>query len=115
LQAQFKLLLTSCSPKNSRNCLTRLPESAYLADMTNLTTHAHNPFEEVNEKVKKAGEFLKLKPGLVEVLTSCEREVVISIPLRRQNDVEVLTGYRVQHSSARGPRVAVDEYPHSTH
>jgi glutamate dehydrogenase (NAD(P)+) len=30
--------------------------------------------------------------------------VVISIPLRTDDDVEVLQGYRVQHSSARGPR-----------
>jgi glutamate dehydrogenase (NAD(P)+) len=65
---------------------------------------SHNPFDEVNEKVSLAGEFLKLKPGIIEVLKSCEREVVISIPLRREDDVEVLTGYRVQHSSARGPR-----------
>ncbi|NBR93917.1 MAG: glutamate dehydrogenase, partial [Actinobacteria bacterium] len=41
---------------------------------------------------------------MVQTLQSCEREVVISIPLRRKNDVEVLQGYRVQHSSARGPR-----------
>jgi glutamate dehydrogenase (NAD(P)+) len=40
----------------------------------------------------------------VKALSSCEREVVISIPLRRGDDVDVLTGYRVQHSSARGPR-----------
>jgi glutamate dehydrogenase (NAD(P)+) len=41
---------------------------------------------------------------VIKALSSCEREVVISIPLRRGDDVEVLTGYRVQHSSARGPR-----------
>ncbi len=64
----------------------------------------HNPFAEVNEKVARAGEFLKIKPGVILALSSCEREVVISIPLRKENDVEVLTGYRVQHSSARGPR-----------
>jgi glutamate dehydrogenase (NAD(P)+) len=64
----------------------------------------HNPFAEVNEKVAKAGEFLKIKPGVISALSSCEREVVISIPLRKLDDVEVLTGYRVQHSSARGPR-----------
>jgi len=64
----------------------------------------HNPFAEVNEKVAKAGEFLNLKPGVISALSSCEREVVISIPLRKANDIEVLTGYRVQHSSARGPR-----------
>ena len=63
-----------------------------------------NPFAEVNEKVAIAGDFLKLKPGLVQAMSTCEREVVISIPLRRGDDVEVLTGYRVQHSSARGPR-----------
>jgi glutamate dehydrogenase (NAD(P)+) len=68
------------------------------------TENLHNPFAEVNEKVTRAGEFLKLKPGVIDVLKSCEREVVISIPLRREDDVEVLTGYRVQHSSARGPR-----------
>jgi glutamate dehydrogenase (NAD(P)+) len=61
-------------------------------------------FAEVNEKVAQAGELLALKPGLIRALSSCEREVVISIPLRRGEDVEVLTGYRVQHSSARGPR-----------
>jgi len=61
-------------------------------------------FQEVNKKVAQAGEILGLKPGVIATLTSCEREVVISIPLRREDDVEVLTGYRVQHSSARGPR-----------
>ena len=70
---------------------------------TELPTH-HNPFSEVNEKVAIAGDFLHLKPGLVQAMSTCEREVVIAIPLRRGDDVEVLTGYRVQHSSARGPR-----------
>ena len=68
---------------------------------------AHNStsaFAEVNEKVAQAGEILGLKSGVIKALSSCEREVVISIPLRRGDDVEVLTGYRVQHSSARGPR-----------
>jgi hypothetical protein len=51
----------------------------------------HNPFAEVNEKVAKAGEFLNLKPGVISALSSCEREVVISIPLRKANDIEVLT------------------------
>jgi glutamate dehydrogenase (NAD(P)+) len=62
------------------------------------------PFDEVNQRVAEAANFLALKPGMVQTLQSCEREVVISIPLRRKNDVEVLQGYRVQHSSARGPR-----------
>jgi glutamate dehydrogenase (NAD(P)+) len=64
----------------------------------------HSAFAEVNEKVAQAGDLLGLKSGIISALSSCEREVVISIPLRRGDDVEVLTGYRVQHSSARGPR-----------
>jgi glutamate dehydrogenase (NAD(P)+) len=69
-----------------------------------MTHSGSSAFDEVNEKVAQAGEILGIKPGVIKALSSCEREVVISIPLRRDNDVEVLTGYRVQHSSARGPR-----------
>jgi glutamate dehydrogenase (NAD(P)+) len=69
-----------------------------------MTHSGSSAFNEVNEKVAQAGALLNLKPGVIKALSSCEREVVISIPLRRENDVEVLTGYRVQHSSARGPR-----------
>ena len=61
-------------------------------------------FEEVNHRIAQAGQYLKLKPGIIKALQSCERELVISIPMRRGDDVEVLQGYRVQHSSARGPR-----------
>ena len=69
-----------------------------------MTHSGSSAFDEENEKVAQAGEILKIKHGVIKALSSCEREVVISIPLRRENDVEVLTGYRVQHSSARGPR-----------
>jgi glutamate dehydrogenase (NAD(P)+) len=69
-----------------------------------MTHSKSSAFSEVNEKVAQAGEILGIKPGVISALSSCEREVVISIPLRRGDDVEVLTGYRVQHSSARGPR-----------
>jgi len=69
-----------------------------------MTHNESSAFAEVNQKVAQAGEILGLKAGVVKALSSCEREVVISIPLRRGDDVDVLTGYRVQHSSARGPR-----------
>lgn len=69
-----------------------------------MTHSGSSAFDEVNEQVARAGALLNLKPGVIKALSSCEREVVISIPLRRDEDVEVLTGYRVQHSSARGPR-----------
>ncbi len=68
------------------------------------TSSGHSVFAEVNELVAQAGEILKLKKGLVDAISACEREVTISIPLHREDGIKVLTGYRVQHSSARGPR-----------
>ncbi len=65
---------------------------------------AHSAFTEVNQRVAHAGEILNLDPGVIAAISSCEREVVISIPLHRKEGIDVLTGYRVQHSSARGPR-----------
>jgi glutamate dehydrogenase (NAD(P)+) len=67
-------------------------------------SNTRSAFEEVNQKVQLASEILELKPGVSQALQHCEREIVISIPLRRKSGLEVLTGYRVQHSSARGPR-----------
>ncbi|HUY07794.1 MAG TPA: Glu/Leu/Phe/Val dehydrogenase [Acidimicrobiales bacterium] len=62
-------------------------------------------FEEVNEQVARAGELLGLDSGIIAVLSACEREAVISIPVFDDDGaIEVLSGYRVQHSSARGPR-----------
>ena len=69
-----------------------------------MSQNVHSAFKQVNLKVEQAGELLKLRPGTISSLQQCEREVVISIPLRKGDDIEVLTGYRVQHSSARGPR-----------
>jgi glutamate dehydrogenase (NAD(P)+) len=68
------------------------------------TKSGHSAFAEVNELVAQAGEILRLKKGLVDAISACEREVTISIPLHKEGGIEVLTGYRVQHSSARGPR-----------
>lgn len=55
--------------------------------------------------VRTAGQHLNARPDVIEAITQAEREVIVSIPLRREgNVIETLTGYRVQHSSARGPR-----------
>ncbi|MBJ7394266.1 MAG: glutamate dehydrogenase, partial [Candidatus Nanopelagicales bacterium] len=61
--------------------------------------------EEVNAYVFRAGELLKLSKDFVKAFSTSERELIISIPLRRESGgIDVLTGYRIQHSSARGPR-----------
>ena len=84
--------------------MNNLHEYTFTAYLFNMVHTGKSAFDEVNEKVSQAGEILGIRPGVISALRSCEREITISIPLRRGGDVEVLTGYRVQHSSARGPR-----------
>lgn len=65
----------------------------------------HSAFDDVNVHVWRAAKHLGLPSDVVEALTHCEREVVVSLPLRRDDgSIHMLRGYRVQHSSARGPR-----------
>lgn len=66
---------------------------------------SHSAFDDVCATVRRAGETLGLRSDVVEAICSCEREVVVSLPLRRDDGtIDVLRGYRVQHSQARGPR-----------
>jgi len=49
-------------------------------------------------------ERLKLDDGLRAIIRQPERELTVAVPIRRDDGaVSVFTGYRVQHSSARGP------------
>ena len=51
-----------------------------------------------------AAEFLKLDPGLRQVLRTPKRILEVSIPVKMDNgQVKVFTGFRVQHNVARGP------------
>ena len=55
----------------------------------------HSAFAEVNQRIAQAGEILNIDKGVIQAISSCEREVVISIPLHRSTGIDVLTGYRV--------------------
>jgi glutamate dehydrogenase (NAD(P)+) len=47
---------------------------------------------------------LKIDPGTLAILSQPERELAVSIPvLMDDGQIQVFTGYRIQHSSARGP------------
>lgn len=62
------------------------------------------PLDDARSRLKDATDLLGCDPGMYEVLSRATRELTVSIPLRRDDDsIEVLTGYRVQHSIARGP------------
>jgi len=63
-----------------------------------------NPFQNALEQLRRASEVGDFSNDFLDVLAAPEREVRISIPVRKDNgSLEVYEGYRVQFNSARGP------------
>ena len=63
-----------------------------------------NPFEDMMARFDHAAELLGLDAGLYKVLRAPEKQIIVSIPILRDNgEVEVFTGYRVLYNTSRGP------------
>ncbi len=63
-----------------------------------------NPWEAQAARFDLAAKKLKLDDGIWKVLRYPSREIIVHIPVQMDNgSIEVFTGYRVQHSMARGP------------
>ena len=65
-----------------------------------------NPFRIAQIQFDMAAEFLKLDPGLRQILRTPKRVLEVTVPTKMDNgQVKVLSGYRVQHNVARGPGI----------
>lgn len=63
-----------------------------------------NPYRISQIQFDIAAEYLKLDPGLRQVLRTPKRILEVSIPTKMDNgQIKVFSGYRVQHNIARGP------------
>jgi glutamate dehydrogenase (NAD(P)+) len=63
-----------------------------------------NPYRIAQIQFDMAAEYLKLDPGLRQVLRTPKRILEVSVPTKMDNgQVKVFTGFRVQHNVARGP------------
>jgi glutamate dehydrogenase (NAD(P)+) len=63
-----------------------------------------NPWESAAHRFDEAAELLKLDDGMRKVLRTPAMELTVNIPVVLDDGrIEVFTGYRVQHSIARGP------------
>ena len=77
--------------------------------MTTMTTSPHvdkesNPWESQRARFDLAAQKLNLDEGLWRVLRYPNRELTVYIPVQMDDGhLEVFTGFRVQHSIARGP------------
>ncbi len=58
----------------------------------------------VLEMLDEVAEKINLDPGIHAILRQPERDLTVAVPVTMDDgSVQVFTGYRVQHSSARGP------------
>lgn len=65
---------------------------------------AYNPYDNVLATVEKAAKILGYTPEDYEAVKYPERELSVSVPVRMDDgSVRVFRGYRVQHSTVRGP------------
>ena len=63
-----------------------------------------NPYRISQLQFDQAAHYLKLDPGLAQVLRTPKRQMVVSVPTRMDDgSVKVFEGFRVQHNIARGP------------
>jgi len=63
-----------------------------------------NPFEEMMSRFDFAAKQLDLEPGLYKILRHPEKQIIVSVPVQRDNgEVDVYTGYRVLYNTSRGP------------
>ena len=63
-----------------------------------------NPYRISQIQFDMAAEFLKLDPGLRQILRTPRRVLEVAVPVKLDNgQVKVFSGYRVQHNIARGP------------
>lgn len=63
-----------------------------------------SPFEAMMSRFDDAARRLNLEPGLYQVLRLPEKQIIVSVPITRDNgEIEVFTGFRVMHNTSRGP------------
>lgn len=68
------------------------------------TTKSYNPYDNVQAVVENAASILGYSHDEYEAVLFPERELKVSIPVRMDDgSVHVFEGYRVQHSTSRGP------------
>ncbi len=66
--------------------------------------NSRSPYEIAIAQFDKAAAHLDLKAGIREMLRHCKRELIVHFPVKMDDgSVRIFTGYRVHHSTVRGP------------
>ncbi len=69
------------------------------------TAHQNiNAYETIGENFRRAADLIDLPTTWRTILRNPFRELMVQVPLARDNgEVQVFSGYRIQHNGARGP------------
>ncbi|HDN67685.1 MAG TPA: Glu/Leu/Phe/Val dehydrogenase, partial [Firmicutes bacterium] len=63
-----------------------------------------NPWNMALRQLDSIAERVGLDPGIHKILRQPKRQLIVSVPVRMDNgDIQVFTGFRVQHNVTRGP------------
>jgi glutamate dehydrogenase/leucine dehydrogenase len=67
-------------------------------------TEKTNPLDSALQQLNIATQMLNIDPGIYEILKYPKRTLTVSVPVKMDDgEIKVFTGYRVQHTDARGP------------
>ncbi len=63
-----------------------------------------NPFEMAKKQIDIVAKEMNLDDNIKKFLKSVERSLIVSVPIKKDDgNLEIFEGYRVQHSTVRGP------------
>ena len=66
--------------------------------------HEFNPWLHVSSLIENAGHLLGLDQGMIKRIITPERVLEVAVPVRMDSgEVEMYTGWRIQHDTSRGP------------
>lgn len=66
--------------------------------------HEFNPWVRVASLIEQAGHLLHLDQGMIKRIVTPERILEVAVPVRMDSgEVEMYTGWRIQHDTSRGP------------
>jgi glutamate dehydrogenase (NAD(P)+) len=76
----------------------------YISPLAELREREYDPFLEATMQFERAAAFLDLDPWIYQRLKYPERELTVHLAITMDDGrAETFTGYRVQHSTVRGP------------
>lgn len=84
-----------------------------LVEATPLKRGIEKPFDSMTRRFDVAARLLELDKGVYNVLVTPEKEITVKIPIQMDDGrIEVFKGYRVIHSTVRGPSKGGIRYAH---